>query len=100
MSEVELTSQPIELGDNIYESGQGSADTNQKKVLVANTIVADMANGKDIAATLEEINNSSAEQMRVKATTEYQNNQTELLTYLPIEGCLPQAQINCLKSNG
>lgn len=80
MEEIELGTNEVEVGENIYNTQSTPTDKNQKKTLLADRAVATVSNGGDLVESMEDSAMLSAEEIKTNATTTYQNEQAQLLT--------------------
>tara|TARA_R110000823_G_C15952958_1_gene502550 strand:- start:25851 stop:30161 length:4311 start_codon:yes stop_codon:yes gene_type:complete len=79
VEEIELGVESVEVEENIYENQETFSDVNQKKSLQADLAVSTISKGGDLVQAIEESATMSADEMRIKATTDHQNSERELL---------------------
>ena len=80
MEEIELGTNEVEVGENIYNTQHTPTDTNQKKTMLADRAVATVSSGGDLVQSMEDSVMLSAEELKTNATTTFQNEQAQLLT--------------------
>lgn len=79
----------VELGSNVYEQETLYAETNQKKALVTDQVVAEVSKGGDLAEAVESTSTSSVEEIKLANASEYVANESKLIT-----NTVEQAAIN------